>query len=95
MENFWTLLFTECDPILIFECIRLKSRYEKIKYPRQIVYDDRNLQIGLPHEIYQEAARLFYQRSELRSFIWKSRLYENRKFQNEWNKAELYILQID
>lgn len=61
-----------------------------------IVYDDKNLQIELPTKIYQEAARLFCQQSEMRSFIWKSRLYEIQMFQNEWNKAELlYILQID
>lgn len=54
MENHKTLLFTECDPTLIFECVRLKSTNEEIKYPGQIVYDDKNLQIGLPTEIYPE-----------------------------------------
>lgn len=54
-----------------------------------IVYDDKNLQIELPTKIYQEAARLFCQQSEMRSFIWKSRLCEIQMFQNEWNKAEL------
>lgn len=93
MANHETLLFRECDPILIFECIRLKSIGEKIKHPKQLVYDDMNLKIALPTEIFPEVARLFCQRPEMRSFIWNSRLYDNQQFQEEWNKAN-YVLQI-
>uniref|UniRef100_A0A8W8MZN4 Uncharacterized protein n=1 Tax=Magallana gigas TaxID=29159 RepID=A0A8W8MZN4_MAGGI len=91
MENHWTLLFKECDPILIFECIRLKLIYEKMKYPGEVVFDDRNLKTALPTEIFQEVARLFCQRSEMQSFIWNSSLYDDKKFQEEWNKAEIYF----
>lgn len=91
MANHATLLFRECDPILIFECIRLKSRREKITQPRQVVYDYMNIKIALPTEIYPALARLFCQRSEMRSFIWNSRLYDNQNFQEEWNKAELCL----
>lgn len=89
MANHETLLFRECDPILIFECIRLKSRGEKMKHSGQVVYDDMNLKIALPTEMFPEVAGLFCQRSEMRSFIWNSRLYDNQNFQEEWNKAEL------
>lgn len=89
MANHETLLFRECDPILIFECIRLKSRGEKMKHSGQVVYDDMNLKIALPTEMFPQVAGLFCQRLEMRSFIWNSRLYDNQNFQEEWNKAEL------
>lgn len=73
MENHMTLLFRECNPILIFECIRLKSRGEKIKCKGQVVYDDTYLKIALPTEKFQEVAKLFCQRSEMQSFMWNSR----------------------
>lgn len=95
MENYWTLLFKECDPILIFDCIRLKSRSEKMFNAGKIVYDNRNLKIALPTEIYQEVARLFYQRSDMRSVLWNSTLYDDENFQDEWNTAELYFTNTD
>lgn len=96
MENYWTLLFTECDPVLIFECIRLKSGLrEKAIYSGEIVFDERNLKIALPTEIYPEIARLLCQRSEMRNLIWNSRLYDNQIFQEEWNKAELHFTNTD
>lgn len=96
VENYWTLLFTECDPVLIFECIRLKSGFiEKTIHSREIVFDERNLKIALPTEKFQMVARLFCQRSEIRSFIWNSSLYDHKNFQEEWNKAELYFTNTD
>lgn len=64
MENHKTLLFRECDPILIFECIRLKSKGEKIRNSGQVFYDEMYLNIALPTKIFREVARLFCQRSE-------------------------------
>lgn len=90
VENHWALLFTECDPMLIFDCIRLKLRSEKIMYPGQIIFDDKNLKIALPTEIYPEVARLFCQRSEI-SILFNSILYDDENFQVEWNRAELYL----
>lgn len=96
MENYWILLFTECDPVLIFECIRLKSGFrEKTIHLGEIVFDERNLKIALPAEIFEKVARLLYQRSEMRSLIWNSRLYDNQIFQEEWNKAELHFTNTD
>lgn len=90
MENHKTLLFRECDPILIFECIRLKSKGEKIRNSGQVFYDETYLNIALPTEIFQEVARLFCQRSEMQSLIWNSEY-----FQEEWNKAKLYFTSKD
>lgn len=95
MENHKTLLFRECDPILIFECIQLKSRSEKIIYPGEVVYDDTYLKIAIPADIYQEVARLFCQRSEMQSFMWNSRLYDSEHFQDEWNKAKIHFTSKD
>lgn len=95
VENHWTLLLTECDPVLIFDCIRLKSRPEKIKYSGQIFFDDKNLKIAPPTEVYPEIARLFYQRSEMRSILLNSILYDDENFKVEWNRAELNFTNTD
>lgn len=91
VENHKAILFSECDPILIFDCIRLKLRREKITCFREMVLDDRNLKIALPTEMYPEIARLFYQRSDIKSVLWNSILFDDESFQIEWNKAELYF----
>lgn len=91
VENHKAILFSECDPILIFDCIRLKLRREKITCFREMVLDHRNLKIALPTEMYPEIARLFYQRSDIKSVLWNSILFDDENFQIEWNKAELYF----
>lgn len=90
-ENHRTLLFTECDEILLFECLRLKSLSERMKFFEGIIYDNINLKIGIPAYLLKEMARLFFQRKEMRSVLPKSRLYDDRKFQDEWNKAEQHF----
>lgn len=77
VENHWTLLLTECNPMLM-------------KYFGQIFFDDKNLKIALPSEIYPEVARLFCQRPEIKSILLNSILYDDENFQVEWNRAELY-----
>lgn len=91
MEHHKILLFRECDPILIFDCIRLKSRVEKMRYSGEIVYDDTYIKIALPTEIFPDIARLFCQRSKMQSLLWNSILYNNEHFKEEWNKAKLYF----
>lgn len=56
-----------------------------------MVLDHRNLKIALPTEMYPEIARLFYQRSDIKSVLWNSILFDDENFQIEWNKAELYF----
>lgn len=86
-----TLLFKKCDEILLFECLRLKSIRERVKFSEGIIYDNINLKIGIPSYLLKEMARLFFQRTEMRSVLQKSRLYDDRIFQDEWNKAELHF----
>lgn len=90
-ENHRTLLFKECDEILVLESLRLKSFSEKLNIFGGILYDNSNMKIGIPSYLFEEMARLFFQRTETRSVLQKSRLYDNRTFQDEWNKAELYF----
>lgn len=90
-ENHRTLLFTECDEILVLESLRLKSLFGKLNIFGGIFYDSSSLKIGIPSYLFEEMARLFFQRTEMRSVLQKSRLYDNRTFQDEWNKAELYF----
>lgn len=92
-ENHMILLFTECDPILIFDCIRLKSRLEKMKIPGKIVYEYSSLKIALSTDLYPEVVRLFCQRSDMGSL--KSRFYDDELFKPECNKAELFFTNVD
>lgn len=90
-ENHRTLLFIECDEILLFECLRLKSFSERMNFFKGIIYDNINLKIGIPAYLLKEMARLFFQRTEMRSVLQKSRLYDDRIFQDEWKRLN-YIL---
>lgn len=89
-ENHRTLLFTECDEILVLESLRLKSISERLNIFEGILYDNSSLKIRIPSYLLEEMARLFFQRTEIESVLQKSRLYDNGIFQDEWNKAELY-----
>lgn len=90
-ENHMTLLFKECDSILIFECLRLKPFEERFHFPGNVIYDCSNLQIGIPLQIFEEIARLFFQRIGMRSVLQKSRLYDERTFTDKWNKTEQHF----
>lgn len=90
-ENHRTLLFTECDPMLMFECLRLKPLGERFKYYGKLFYDYSDLKIGIPSESFKEIAELFFQRTEMRSILRNSRIYEDEKFKDEWNKAEQHF----
>lgn len=57
----------------------------------RILYDNSNLKIGIPSYLFKEMARFFFQRTEMISVLQKSRLYDDRIFQDEWNKAELHF----
>lgn len=92
LENHMTLLLTECNPILIFDCIRVKSAGQKI-YSGQLAYDFSSISVGIPSEIYPEVARLIYQRTRMRGVLQNSRLYEDQNFQHEWKRLN-YSLQI-
>lgn len=86
-----TLLFKKCDAILVFDGLRRKSFFERSPLSADPTYDYSNLRILLSSELLEEMARLFFQRKEMRSVLQKSRLYDDLKFQDEWNKAELHF----
>lgn len=87
-KNNRTLLFKECDSILIFDCLRLKTFGDRLHCSGEVIYDYNNLKIGIPHQIYPEVAKLFFHRTGMRRVLQNSRLFENLIFQDEWNKAE-------
>lgn len=90
VENHRTLLLTKCNPILIFDCIGVKSADHKIKYSKCFL-DSSYMNIGIPSERYQEIARLLFQRNEMEGVLRNSRLFDDKKFQDEWKKAKLYF----
>ncbi|XP_052699175.1 uncharacterized protein LOC128176701 [Crassostrea angulata] len=89
-ENHMTLLLTECNPILLFDCTRVKSTVQKLK-SGQLAYDFSSISVGIPSDIYPEVARLIYQRTGMSEVLQNSKLYEDKKFQDEWNKTEQYF----
>lgn len=90
-ENHWTLLLKECDEMLLFECLRLKSLYEICTFSADIIYNYSNFKISISSKILEQIPRIFFQRTEMRSVLRNSRIYEEKKFQDEWNKAELHF----
>lgn len=90
-ENNMTLMFKECDAILLFECLRLKSLYQILRFPEDIVYNYSNLNISISSKILEKISRLLFQRIEMRSVLRNSRIYEEEQFQKEWNKADLHF----
>lgn len=78
------LLLTECDPILLFDSIRLKSRTEKLQYPGMIVYDYSNLKIAIPSKWFPMIARLTFDRKEKIEILNNIRLFEDKYLQREW-----------
>lgn len=88
-ENHRTLLFKKCDAILVLECLRRKSFSERSPFSEEPTYNYGNLKILLSSKLLVEMARLFFQRKDMRSVLQNSRIYDEKKFQDEWSKAEL------
>lgn len=86
MENHMTLLLTECNPTLIFDCIRVKSVLQKFSYGK-LAYDLSDINIGIPTDLYPMIAKLFFQHRDIRNVLQNSIFYEEKRFLNEWNKA--------
>lgn len=83
-EKYMTLLLKECDLILLFDCIRLKSNTERIFNRGQIIYDYRNLKIAIPTEHFPTIARLSFERNEIMDVFKNVRLFEDGGLQTEW-----------
>lgn len=78
VENHRTLLLTECNPILIFDCIREKSVFEKFKH-RNLAYNLNDTNIGIPTDIHLKIAKKFFQRTEIRNVLKNGRLCKQKK----------------
>uniref|UniRef100_A0A8W8N1Y1 Uncharacterized protein n=1 Tax=Magallana gigas TaxID=29159 RepID=A0A8W8N1Y1_MAGGI len=50
-----------------------------------------SISVRIPLEIYPEVVRLIYQRTGMIGVLQNSRLYEDQKFREEWENAELYF----
>lgn len=86
MENHMNLLLTECNPILIFDCFRVKSVLQKF-YDGKLAYDLSDINIGIPTDLYPEIARLGFQQTEIRNVLQNNKFYEDKIFLDEWKKA--------
>ncbi|XP_062609507.1 uncharacterized protein LOC134271299 [Saccostrea cucullata] len=59
------LLFKECNRFLLFNCIPLKSRMEKIRESGKFSFDDNSLSMGIPSESYPINVKIFKQRKDI------------------------------
>lgn len=80
------LLLTECNPIIIFYCFRVKSVLQKFYYGK-LAYDLSDINIGIPTDLYPEIAKLGFQRTEIRNVLQNNKFYEDKIFLDEWKKA--------
>lgn len=92
-QNNMPLLFEECDLIVLFDCIRLKGRTEKITKSKQTVYDFENLKIAIPTEFFPAIARLSFKRKKIIDIFKSIILFEDKKLQKEWNKLPALYLE--
>ena len=76
-------IFKKCDPFLLLDCIRLKTRKEQIKCPGKLIIDN-NLDIGVPTELFPVIATMFVRRNEMMPMLNNVRLFEDREFQLRW-----------
>ena len=83
------LVYKECDPLLLLSCFRLKTISERVKYPREFIFDNQTLDIGIPIESFPSLAKIFGQRNDMMTILQNARLCEDREFQNEWLKVNL------
>lgn len=76
---------------IIFDCIRIQSIFQNFFKPVQLSYDFSSISVRIPLEIHPEVVRLIYQRTGMIGVLQNSRLYEDQKFKEEWENAELYF----
>lgn len=76
MENHMTLLLTKCNPILIFDCFRVK-----------LAYGLSDINIGIPTDLYPEIAKLGFQQTKIRNVLQNNKFYKDKIFLDEWKKA--------
>lgn len=86
VKNHMTLLFEECDVILLFDCIRLKSITEKLKQRGDKVYDYGDLKIAIPTELFTEIAKLTFKRKVIMGAWNDIRLLTDENFRIECRK---------
>ena len=83
--NYWDkdYIFRECHPLILLDCIRLKTFKERVEYRKKIIMDD-TLDIGIPTELFPLLAESCMQRqNEIKTMLENKnfRLFEDRKFQ--------------
>lgn len=86
MENHMTLLLTKCNPILIFDCFRVKSVLQKFYYEK-LAYGLSDINIGIPTDLYPEIAKLGFQQTKIRNVLQNNKFYKDKIFLDEWKKA--------
>ena len=76
------LVFKECDPSLLLNCIRPKTFSERILASGDVIFIDKTFDIALPMELFSSLAESFVQ-----TMLQNARFLENTQFQYKWYEA--------
>ena len=79
-------VFRKCDPLLLFDCIRGKTRKERMRHPGEFVMDNQTLQIGIPTESFPSLAESCVVNKTM-PMLKNVRLSEDQNFQIRWLEA--------
>jgi hypothetical protein len=78
-------LVSKCNSFLLFDCIRFKTTGEKFWHGKEIIFDTRELKVGIPTEFYQKLAKALKQRSgDVKILSRKVNWFEDKNFQKVW-----------
>lgn len=80
-------LFKNCDPLLLLDCVRSKTRSERMRYKGEFIFDNKTFDIGLPTETFPSLAESLVQRNEIWTSLGNVRIMEDKDFKYEWQRA--------
>lgn len=80
-------IFQNCDGSLLLDCIRTKTSHERKTYRGMLVID-KNLNIGIPTDMFPLLAEFCVQRNEMMPMLNNVKLFEDREFQIRWHEAK-------
>lgn len=78
-------LYKKCNPLLLLDCVRSKTRSEQIRSKGEFIFDNKTFDIGLPTETFPLLAESLVQRNEIWNSLGNVRIMEDKAFEHEWH----------
>ena len=77
------LVFKECDPSLLLNCIRPKTLQERIVAVGDVIFCHKTLDIALPTILFPSLVESFVQRNQMITMLFNVRFLENTQFKKK------------